>query len=205
VHHRSIAAVVAAALLLGAAACAGDDDSDQASGQPSDSGDEGRATSGGVPLGPANEGIDGVEAFRVDSNAHTEDNLTYDLAPPVGGEHFPVPATCGFYESEPPPEELMVHDLEHGAIWMAYEPGLPDDQLAVLRDLVGRQAKVTATPFEGGGAPLVLSAWGRQLKLDDANDPRLVAFIEQYRNSANAPEPTVACQGAGEPAVISPA
>jgi hypothetical protein len=187
-------------LAIGATACGGNDDGDDADGgQP-----EGRTTSGGEPLGPADEGIDGVEAFRVDSNAHTEEDLVYDPAPPVGGEHFPVPATCGFYADDPPPDELLVHDLEHGAIWIAYDPGLDAAQLDTLRELVAQEAKVTATPYPGLDAPLVVSAWARRLALDDAGDPRLLAFIEQYRSGPEAPESRAPCQGDGNPEVVSP-
>ena len=50
----------------------------------------------------------------------------------------------------------------------------------------------------------MVTAWARQLRLDSVDDPRLVQFIETYRNSDNAPEPSAACQGVGEPAVASP-
>jgi hypothetical protein len=163
-----------------------------------------RTVSGGDPLGPAEEGIDGVEAFRVDSRTHTQEPLVYDPSPPVGGEHFPVPATCGFYTDDPPPDSMLVHDLEHGAVWIAYDPGLDRAQGDTLRGLVAEQPKVTATPYEGLDSPLVVSAWARQLRLDDADDPRLPAFVEQYRNGPEAPEPAAQCQGIGDPEVVSP-
>jgi hypothetical protein len=164
---------------------------------------EARSVSGGEPIGPADEGIDGVEAFEVTTAEHTEDDLAYDHVPSVGGEHFPVPATCGFYEAEPPPDEFVVHSLEHGAIWIAYSPDLDEAQVAALRDLASRQAKVIVTPHDGLEAPIVATAWTRQLTLDSVDDPRLQQFIEQYRDGPNAPEPGAACEGAGEPAVAS--
>jgi len=199
---RRLSLVLAASALLLSAAAGGSDSGDAASG-PSPGGSA-RTTSGGEPIGPANEGIDGVEAFRVDSHDHTEEPLTYDPLPPTGGEHYPVPATCGFYETDPPPDELLVHDLEHGAVWIAYDPGLDETQKSALSSLVAQQAKVTATPYPDLGSPLVVTAWARQLRLDSVDDPRLVQFIETYRNSDNAPEPNAACQGVGEPAVASP-
>ena len=66
----------------------------------------------------------------------------------------------------------------------------------MLRDLVAQQAKVIATPYPDLSSPVVVSAWGRQLALDSADDPRLAQFIATYRNSADAPEPAAACQGA---------
>jgi hypothetical protein len=202
-RRRICLAVVASSLLLSVAACGDDGSGGDESGPSSE--ESGRTVSGGEPIGPADEGIDGVEAFRVDSNDHTEENLTYDPSPPTGGEHFPVPATCGFYDSDPPPDELLVHDLEHGAVWIAYDPALDDAQKAALSALVAQQAKVTATPYPDLGSPLVVTAWARQLRLDSVDDPRLLQFIETYRNSDNAPEPNAACQGVGTPTVASPA
>jgi len=202
VLRRLSLALSVSVLLVSVAAC-GDDAGGDPSGPSSDG--SARMTSGGELVGPATEGVEGVEAFRVDSNDHTEDDLTYDPRPPTGGEHYPVPATCGFYESDPPPDELLVHDLEHGAVWIAYDPDLDDAQKAALSTLVAQQAKVTATPYPDLGSPLVVTAWARQLRLDGVDDPRLVQFIETYRNSSNAPEPSAACQGVGNPAVASPA
>lgn len=198
--RRLSPALLALSVLVAAAACG--DDSSAASGP--DQGASARAVSGGEPIGPADEGIEGVIAFQVDSNDHTEQDLTYDPVPPTGGEHYPVPATCGFYETDPPPDEMLVHDLEHGAVWIAYDPALDDAQRSALSTLVAQQAKVTATPYDGLPSPLVVTAWARQLELDSADDPRLLQFIDTYRNSANAPEPSAACQGVGQPAVASP-
>jgi hypothetical protein len=203
VLRRLTLALSVSTLLVSLAACTGDAGGGDSSG-PSSEG-EARTTTGGEPIGPADEGIEGVEAFRVDSNAHTEENLTYDPAPPTGGEHYPVPATCGFYESDPPPDEMLVHDIEHGAVWIAYDPDLDDAQKSALSTLVAQQAKVTATPYPDLDSPLVVTAWARQLRLDSVGDPRLLQFIETYRNSSNAPEPNAACQGIGTPTVASPA
>jgi hypothetical protein len=199
---RRTAAVILAASVLVAAACGGGGGDDSSGGG---SGSGGREVSGGVAVGPAPEGIDGVVAYRIDSHNHTEENLEYDHRPPAGGDHNPVPATCGFYATDPPPDEFMVHDIEHGAIWIAYRPDLPDDQRDVLRDLVAEQAKVAATPYQGLDSPLVVTAWGRQLALDSAEDPRLMQFIDTYRNSPNALEPSAPCQGIGDPEVTAPA
>jgi len=201
--RRHAAPLLAAALLAaaGAGACGEDDAGGEASGNAA----TGRPTSGGELIGPAPEGIDGAQAYRVDSNAHTEEPLAYQLVPPVGGEHFPVPATCGFYETDVPPDEMVVHALEHGAIWIAFSPDLDEAGRTSLQALVGQQPKVMATPLEGLDSPLVVSAWGRQLALDGADDPRLQQFIDTYRSGGEAPEPGAACQGVGEPAVVSPA
>lgn len=204
VFRRCAAALLATALAaVAAGGCSGGNAKTGDEAVPS--GDvQGRKASGGVLIGPAPEGIAGVEAFRVDSRNHSEEPLDYDHEPPVGGDHFPVPSTCGFYGADHPPDELVVHDLEHGAVWVAYDPGLPTAGRDALRKLVGQQAKVIATPHDGLDKPLVLTAWARQLGVDNPDDPRVQKFIDTYRNSENAPEPNNPCQGIGQPEVASP-
>ncbi|MCA1688251.1 MAG: DUF3105 domain-containing protein, partial [Actinobacteria bacterium] len=64
--------------------------------------------------------------------AHTEADVDYAQTPPAGGEHNPVWQNCGFYE-EPVRDELAVHSLEHGAVWITYLPDLPQDEIERLR------------------------------------------------------------------------
>jgi hypothetical protein len=44
-------------------------------------------------------------------------------------------------------------------------------------------------------APIVASAWGRQLMLDRVDDPRLDHFIRAFRLGSQAPERGGPCQG----------
>ena len=103
----------------------------------------------------------------------------------MGGPHFPVWQNCGFYR-EPVPSETAVHALEHGAVWITYQPDLARDQVEVLRRLA-RQPYVLVTPYEGLPAPVVASAWGVQLQLDRASDPALGEFLQRYRNGVSGP------------------
>src|SRR3989344_6898821 len=45
----------------------------------------------------------------------------YDSNPPSSGWHYADPAKAGFYET-PLPDEQIIHNLEHGEIWIAYHP-----------------------------------------------------------------------------------
>jgi hypothetical protein len=55
------------------------------------------------------------------------------------------------------------------------------------------------SPYPGLPAPVVASAWGKQLKLTGADDPRLAAFIREYRQGPQTPEPGAACTGGLDP------
>jgi Protein of unknown function (DUF3105) len=157
-------------------------------------------------VGPADEGIDGVEAIRVyysvPAHVGLEDDVPYDRHPPAGGMHAPIWWNCGFYDT-PVRDENAVHDLEHGVVWLAYSPDLDPKEVDVLQDIVRDNDKVLAAPYGGldEGVAVVATAWARQLTLDSVDDPRLDAFVEQYQDGDQAPEAGASCSGSpyGQP------
>ena len=146
------------------------------------------------------ESLTGVESFEVSSREHVQDPVTYPQLPPVGGPHAPAWQNCGFYQ-EAVSSETAVHSLEHGAVWITYDPALPAADIAALRELSNEQSFVLTTPFEGLEAPLVASAWGLQLALTGPDDPQLGLFLQKYRSGPQTPEPGAPCtSGVGMPA-----
>ena len=67
--------------------------------------------------------LDAVKEYTVTRN-HTTQPVTYEQTPPVGGDHNPTWLNCGVYTA-PVPNELAVHALEHGAVWVTYRSDLP--------------------------------------------------------------------------------
>lgn len=140
----------------------------------------------------------GVQTFAVPERFHVAGAVPYPQQPPAGGNHAPVWQNCGFYD-EPISNERAVHSLEHGAVWLTYRPNVPGAQIEALRGRA-RQTFVLVSPFSGLPAPIVLSAWGRQLRLQSADDPRLDQFIRAFRVGPQTPEPGAPCTGGvGEP------
>lgn len=139
----------------------------------------------------------GVQSYENLSRTHTYDPVTYEQSPPVGGDHNPVWQNAGFYE-EAVPNEKAVHTMEHGAVWITYAPDLPQDQKDKLRQLVESQDCLLASPYPGLPAPVVASAWGKQLQLGSVDDPGLQEFIRAYRKGLQTPEPGASCTGATE-------
>ena len=72
---------------------------------------------------------------------------------------------CGFYES-PVRNENAVHSMEHGAVWITYQPDLPADQVELPRNLAHDDSYVLVSPYPDLSTPVVVSAWGKQLQLD---------------------------------------
>lgn len=147
----------------------------------------GSGAAGGPP-----GGVEDVEVGQ--AGRHTEFDVNYEHTPPAGGEHSPVWQNAGFYE-EPVRNETAVHTLEHGAVWITYSPDLPQEQKDEIRELVNGQSCVLASPYEGLDSPVVASAWGKQLRLDSADDPDLEGFVRSYLQGPQTPEPGAACTG----------
>ncbi|MCD2443214.1 DUF3105 domain-containing protein [Agromyces sp. SYSU K20354] len=137
--------------------------------------------------------IEGVETFENTSN-HVEGAVEYAQTPPAGGEHNPAWLNCGVY-TEPVPNENAVHSLEHGAIWVTYDPSLSDADLETLRSKLP-STYIVLSPFDGLPSPIVLSGWNTQLQVDEADDPRIAEYLEEYWQSQNVPEPGALCTGA---------
>jgi hypothetical protein len=134
--------------------------------------------------------IPGVETFEVESAAHTTDPVDYPQDPPAGGPHDPSWQKCAVYDAPVRPENA-VHSQEHGAVWITYQPDLPQSDREMLAELAEGQPYLLISPYPGLEDPVVASAWGAQLRLDDADDPRLRAFIERY--AGNGPERGATC------------
>jgi len=139
-------------------------------------------------------GIDGVETFS-NSATHVTGSVTYPQTPPAGGDHNAVWLNCGVY-TEPVPNENAVHSLEHGAVWITYDPARVDEsQVAELRAQLPSSYTILS-PYEGLPSPIVASAWNAQLQVDSAGDARIGQFLKAYWRSTTVPEPNAACTGA---------
>src|SRR5690606_12091073 len=101
-------------------------------------------------------GISGIETFTNTAN-HVEGEVDYPQSPPAGGDHNAVWLNCGVY-SQPVPNVNAVHSLEHGAVWITYDPAEVDaDGVQALRAQLP-SSYVILSPYEGLPSPIVLSA-----------------------------------------------
>jgi hypothetical protein len=139
--------------------------------------------------------IPGVETFEVESGAHTTESVDYPQDPPAGGPHDPSWQKCAVYDA-PVRAENAVHAQEHGAVWITYQPDLPESDRENLAALAEDEPYLLISPYPGLEDRVVASAWGAQLRLDDVSDPRLQAFIDRY--AGNGPERGATCDSGVE-------
>ncbi|WP_147795918.1 DUF3105 domain-containing protein [Cellulomonas sp. Y8] len=149
----------------------------------------------------ADADIEGVEAFDGLTFDHVTTAVDYPQSPPAGGDHNAAWLNCGVY-TEPVPDENAVHSLEHGAVWITYDPALPAADVATLQAFAENQSYVLVSPYEGlDSSPVAVSAWGYQLKVDSVDDERLPVFIQKYLLNPELAEVGAPCSsGVGTPA-----
>jgi hypothetical protein len=137
------------------------------------------------------------------SRGHDENAVYEDTGlPPMGGVHSDVWQNCGVYDA-PIEAKNAVHSMEHGAVWVTYQPDLPADDVATLRDDVSKHSYTILSPFEGLKSPVVLTAWGIQLTVDSAGDSRIADFLDRYVQGPQTPELGATCSdGIGTPIAV---
>jgi len=147
-----------------------------------------------TPATSAASQITGIETYSNLAQTHTTAPVDYPQSPPVGGPHDPVWQNCGFYD-QPVRNENAVHSMEHGAVWITYQPELPAKEIEILHEIARTNSYVEVSPYPKLPAPVVATAWGVQLKLDSAEDKRLSEFVAMYMQGPQTPEPGAPCTG----------
>ncbi len=136
---------------------------------------------------------DGVASYSYASGSHDDAFTAWTEVPPAGGTHSSTWQKCQYYAAPINPG-MGVHSLEHGAVWITYSPDLAQDQIDKLKALADGQDFILVSPFSGLPAPIVATAWNKQLTLDSADDSKLEQFIKVFRNSpTNTPEYGATC------------
>jgi hypothetical protein len=153
----------------------------------------------------ANEGkvssvdeISGLESFDYEAGQeHVTTPVTYDQSPPVGGPHDPSWADCtGTVYDVDIRHENAVHSLEHGAVWITYNPDdVSDADIETLTELVDGESGRMLSPYAGLDSPISLQSWNHQLKVDSADDERVKQFADFLtRNGDFYPEVGASCE-----------
>lgn len=140
------------------------------------------------------------------SAAHVDGDIDYTgySNPPTYGPHHGfdpsgtdvnpgiTPRPTGIYTTEQPEEDL-IHNLEHGHVWISYGPNLISaEDRAALEQLVrdgspnsnGSGVGVVLTPREANDTMIALASWARLLTLDNYDPATIRDFVETNRGQA---------------------
>ncbi|RBY86619.1 DUF3105 domain-containing protein [Blastococcus sp. TF02A-30] len=141
--------------------------------------------------------IEGVQTYDYPGGDHVTTTVDYEQSPPVGGPHDPVWADCtGTVYDVDIRHENAVHGLEHGAVWITYNPDeVSDADIDTLAELVEGENGRMMSPYVGLDSPISIQSWGDQLKVDSADDVRLKQFADLMTfKSGDFPEPGATCE-----------
>ncbi len=119
--------------------------------------------------------------------------IPFGATPPMGGPHASVWQNCGIYNT-PVEAQFAIHSMEHGAVWITYNPDLPADEVAALEDIARGKTFFLVNPYPNQTSPIVLTVWDRQLLVDSVDDVRISEFIDRYQQ-IRGPESGAQCSG----------
>jgi hypothetical protein len=144
------------------------------------------------------EGLQTFDAYE-EPQDHVDGPVDYAESPPVGGPHAPPPdwADCtGTVYDVDVRHENAVHSLEHGAVWITYNPDeVQDADIDTLAALVKNESGRMMSPYVGLDSPISIQSWGHQLKVDSADDPRIEQFADLLTlNNEFTPQPGASCE-----------
>jgi hypothetical protein len=120
--------------------------------------------------------------------------LHYNTTIPTYGDHRPLWAVYGEYLYLPP--QRWLHNVEHGAIVVLYDPCAHPAMVNRLRGLVmSCLRKYIKTPYNKlpKDRPLALVAWGCKLQMNYVDPGEVVQFIKE--NALKGPEGAYSKQG----------
>ncbi|MFO0553144.1 MAG: DUF3105 domain-containing protein [Polyangiaceae bacterium] len=121
-------------------------------------------------------------------------HVDYGTNPPSSGNHWPVWAAFKTYV-DPVPREMLVHDLEHGAVVLAYDcDGCTDvpqafqdaattygvDALCATSAMGAERSRIVITPDPLLDLPIGISAWRATYVATCIDRPSIDAFIEAH-------------------------
>jgi hypothetical protein len=140
-------------------------------------------------------GADGVKTWKGTlGRNHVTKTVTYPMEPPVGGDHNQVWMNCnGDVYTKAVGNMNAVHSLEHGAVWITYNDKASDADVKALAAKVKKTPYTLMSPVADQEDPIMLSAWGKQRTVTGASDKNVDAFLSEFVQGKQTPEPGAAC------------
>lgn len=125
------------------------------------------------------------EEVNISSASHVEEGTAENQAePPAGGPMYGQTAGPGIKEEQAQAGALN-HSLEHGAAVVFYREDISEpDRKRIEESFLSAEGSKIMTPWKGLDSPVVLTSWGRRLKLKTIDPNTIQQFIETNNNRA---------------------
>ena len=112
------------------------------------------------------------------------EGVGYNSNPPTSGDHYPHTSEWGAYDKEIA-DGILIHNLEHGGIWISYKPSIPEEMKQKLEGFSKKWGrKIIVVPRSANDTDIALAAWQRldKFNVSEYSDERIERFIRAYRN-----------------------
>lgn len=130
-----------------------------------------------------------VQTVPIQGQAHIQRGAShppYNSKPPTSGWHYGDAVAPAGVSANPIPNEVQVHNLEHGEIMVQYDcPEGCQDMITQLEGIVrSYRSKVILAPYPGLDRRIALTAWGKIAFLDAVDEPFIRRFIAENKDKA---------------------
>jgi hypothetical protein len=142
-------------------------------------------------FGPTNEPK--VQSIPIQGQTHIQRGQAhpdYNSVPATSGWHYGDAVAPAGISRDPIPNEVQVHNLEHGEIMVQYDcpQGCPEI-VSKLEEIVrSYPKKVILAPypglFEHAKQRIALTAWGKVVYLDAVDEAFIRKFVRNYKDKA---------------------
>ncbi len=143
---------------------------------------------------PLPEELAAVESFAPTGRAHLAEGEAppdYSSSPATSGDHSASSADCGIYTSEIP-DQIQVHNLEHGTVVIQYRPELDPGDIEALREYARtKPSHILVAPRSDLDDPVVVTSWTRMLRLESVDLDTIDLYYERF--AVTGPEVGVPC------------
>lgn len=143
---------------------------------------------GGVPDAIAGHEVEHYSTSAGNPN-HVAATVSYDMSPPVSGQHSANVQPCGTYGGVIQ-NEILVHMLEHGAVGVVYRTDIAQEEVRRIEEVVAKYDSHTfSAPYDGEmETPIAVLAWANTMRLETFDAAATTQFIEEFRQGGQAPE-----------------
>jgi predicted small lipoprotein YifL len=132
------------------------------------------------------DGCTEVEEFDSEGGSHRTDpgeRVEYEHNPPHSGDHYQIAAPWGLYDSQTRRDEELVHNLEHGHLWITHK-GLSDEQQDELLEMarINPYHLVLMPRKENPKDGVFITAWTAQVYCERPSAAALQYMVDTWRD-----------------------
>lgn len=131
--------------------------------------------------------IDNSVAYEAIGREHIPDSQEreYNSNPPTSGPHNARWVRPNGVYTTQYSDTLLIHNLEHGHVWLSYRDEGDTEAIAILRAVQEKYAdRVIVTYRPENDNRIEVAAWTRLLSLNELDSDQIEAFIVRYSDQA---------------------